>query len=179
VQPVTRHPAGERPAPDDVDETVEFWRRENPDLDVVTKEAAMRLRRAGHALEKSLRHELAALGVEAWELEMLLALRRASGCCSSAGGLMRDSGVTSGAITNRLDRLEERGLVRREPDPSDRRQIRVVLTDGGRARADRFLAAKSQAEQAFFAGVDRDLLARLAGDLRTLLAAHQSACPDG
>ena len=44
--------------------------------------------------------------------------------------------ITSGTMTNRIDRLEQRGLVRREPDPTDRRGVRVVLTDAGRKTVD-------------------------------------------
>ncbi len=152
-----------------IDDILEFWRSQNPDLDVTTKGVSMRLRRASRLLERELRHELATMGVETWEMEMLLSLRRAPGLQSSAGALVRESGVTSGAITNRLSRLEDHGWVRRDIDPVDRRQVLVTLTDTGRTRANELIAAKINAEGRFYAGIPRQTLQRLSVDLRTLL----------
>jgi DNA-binding MarR family transcriptional regulator len=163
---------------DEVDELVDFWRHENPDLDVVTKGIAVRLRRTTHLLERFLRHELGEHGVEMWAVEMLLALRRAPGYSSSAGRLMRESQVTSGAITNRLGRLESHGWVRRDVDPTDRRQVLVTLTDDGLVQADRILTAKTLTEQRFFGGVDRTLVERMNDDLRTLMASLDPAGPE-
>ena len=154
-----------------VDDIVGFWQEENPELDVTTKALSLRLRRAAHLLEQALRQELAGLDVEMWELEMLLALRRAPGLRRGAGELLREARVTSGAITNRLSRLEGHGWVRRDVDPSDRRQVLVTLTDAGLARADELIAVKNSAEQRFYSGMPRRTLERLGHDLRTLLAA--------
>ena len=77
--------------------------------------------------------------------------------------------MTSGAITNRISRLEKRGWVRRDVDPEDRRQVLVSLTTAGLAQADHIIAMKTQAERWAFDGVDRELLERIARDLRTLL----------
>jgi DNA-binding MarR family transcriptional regulator len=118
-----------------------------------------------------LRQELAADGIEMWEFEVLLALRRSPDRCRSAGDLLRESQVTSGAITNRVARLEERGWVRRDMCPDDRRQVLVSLTPEGLARADELLAKKTQADQAVFGRLDRHAQDRLNTDLRTLLLA--------
>jgi len=150
---------------------VDFWRQENPDLDTRIKMLAIRLRRAAHHLERALRQELAADGIEMWEFEVLLALRRSPDRCRSAGDLLRESQVTSGAITNRVARLEERGWVRRDMCPDDRRQVLVSLTPEGLARADELLAKKTQADQAVFGRLDRHAQDRLNTDLRTLLLA--------
>jgi len=156
---------------DQVDVLVEFWLQENPDLDARAKTLAVRLRRAAHHLERALRQELAASDIEMWEAEVLLALRRGADHCRSAGELLRESQVTSGAITNRVARLEQRGWVRRDIDPADRRHVLVTLTSEGLARADQFLATKTQSEQALLGRLDQDVQDRLNNDLRALLVA--------
>jgi DNA-binding MarR family transcriptional regulator len=157
---------------DDIDRVVGFWKEENPQLDVTTKAVAMRVRRASQHLERAVRSNLADSGVdEYWELEVLLTLRRAPDHRVNAGELGRECQVTSGAITNRISRLEKRGWVRRDVDPEDRRQVLVSLTAAGLAQADHIIAMKNQAEQWVFDGIDRELLERIARDLRTLLIA--------
>jgi DNA-binding MarR family transcriptional regulator len=176
VSPVVIH---SRPAKetDRIDEIVGFWCHENPALDVTLKCLTMRLRSASRLVDRALRQELASLDVEMWEPEMLLSLRQAPGMQSSAGALLRASGVTSGAITNRLSRLEGSGWIRRQVDPSDRRQVLVTLTDAGRSRADQLIAAKNLSEQRFYADVPRETLERLERDLRTLLTAVEPDSP--
>ena len=164
---------------DEIDETVAFWHKENADLDVTAKTLAMRLRRASLHLERAVRSNLAANGVdEYWEIEVLLALKRAPHHRMSAGDLQREGHVTSGAVTNRVGRLEKRGWVTREVDPSDRRQVLVSLTKAGLARADHVIATKNESEKKMFSGVDRSLLERLTGDLRTLLGSIESHPPE-
>jgi DNA-binding MarR family transcriptional regulator len=155
---------------DDIDQIVEFWRTENPDLDITTKTLAMRLRRASLLLERAIRANLAESGVdEFWEIEVLLSLKRAPDHRRCAGDLLRECQVTSGAITNRVDRLERRGWVRRDTDPNDRRQVLISLTADGLAQANHIVTTKNQCEQRLFSGVDRQLLERVTGELRTLL----------
>jgi DNA-binding MarR family transcriptional regulator len=154
---------------DQIDEVVAFWAHENPDLDVTTVALRMRLRSATHQLERVLRRELATLDMEMWEQEMLLTLRRAPNLQRRAGELCRLTHVTSGAITNRLTRLEERGWIRREVCPDDRRQVIVTLSPTGKRQADTLIAIKSEAEARFFAGVPKETIDRLNEDLRELL----------
>lgn len=154
---------------DGVDAVVDFWRQENPALDPRVKMLAMRIRRAAHHLERAVRQELANMGIEVWEFEVLLALRRGEGCCRSAGELLKESQVTSGAITNRVAQLEKRGWVRRDVSASDRRQVLVSLTPEGLARADELLAMKMQADMAVFGRLDEATQDRLNADLRSLL----------
>jgi DNA-binding MarR family transcriptional regulator len=168
------------PERDEIDEIVEFWHQENPDLDVTAKTLAMRLRRASQHLERAVRTNLAAAGVdEYWEIEVLLALLRAPGHRRSAGELQRESQVTSGAITNRVGRLESRGWVTREVDPVDRRQVLVSLTSEGLKQANHVVATKNESERQIFSGMDRVLLERLTNELRTLLASIESPGPGG
>jgi DNA-binding MarR family transcriptional regulator len=156
-------------ARDQVDLFVDQWRREYPSLDVAVKSTAIRLRRISHHLDRELRRELAQLDMEIWEFEVLLALRHAPGCQLGAGALLRASQVTSGAITNRLTRLEKRGWVSREIDPRDRRHVLVTLTDSGEARAEELVTTKTGAEQRILSRLDRPTLERMASDLRRLL----------
>ncbi len=95
---------------------------------------------------------------------MLSALRRASPPHLSPGQLLAQTLVTSGTMTNRLDHLEGRGLVRRRPDPSDARSVRVQITSAGRRRVDRALEDLVDRENAILGSLDaadRDVLADL------------------
>jgi DNA-binding MarR family transcriptional regulator len=167
---------GER---DQVDAVVDFWLQENPALDPRMKTLAIRLRRVGHHLERVLRQELAANDIEMWEIEVLFALRRGAGHCRSVSDLLRASQVTSGAVTNRVARLEERGWVRRDIDPSDRRHVLVTLTPEGLVRADQLLATRTHAEELFFGGIPVEVQDRLNNDLRTLLIALEGLAAPG
>ncbi len=167
------------PARDEIDEVVEFWHKENPDLDVTAKTLAMRLRRASLHLERAVRSNLAANGVdEYWEIEVLMSLLRAPGNRRSAGELQRESQVTSGAITNRVGRLESRGWVKREVDQDDRRQVLVSLTSEGLKQANHVVATKNESERKIFSGLDRPFLEQLTADLRTLLGSMESPASD-
>jgi DNA-binding MarR family transcriptional regulator len=156
---------------DQADEMADYWCRENPAIDPITKTLAIRLRRIAHHLERELRRELAAHDTDMWEFEVLLSLRRSEGHSKSAGTLGKESEVTSGAITNRVAQLEQRGWVRRDFDPSDRRQVLVTLTEEGLRRSNELIATKTETEQRLFGQVDPATIARLSSDLRTLLLA--------
>ncbi len=163
---------------DQADEIAEYWCQQNPGVDPVTKTLAIRLRRAAHHLERELRRELGVHDAEMWEFEVLLSLRRSVGYAKSAGALLREAQVTSGAITNRLARLERRGWVRRDVDPADRRQVVVTLTEAGLGRADQLVAMKTETEQRLFGGLDRPMMERMAADLRTLLLSLEGPAGD-
>jgi DNA-binding MarR family transcriptional regulator len=125
------------PSIDEVDRITSAWHRERPDLDVSPLEVLSRVTRLARHLDLARRQAFAAHSLETWEFDVLAALRRAGvPYALSPGQLGSETHVTSGTMTNRIDRLEGRALVRREPDPSDRRGVRVVLTDVGRAHVD-------------------------------------------
>ena len=157
---------------------VDLLAQDRAGADTETKKLGIRLRRLANHLERELRRELAAEGIEVWELEMLLALRRAPRQSLSAGALLRASQVTSGAISNRIARLEKQGLVRRDVDPDDRRQVLVSLTESGQQRADCVLAMKTTAEQRLLGQADPDAIARMSEDLRNLLLAIEGPATD-
>lgn len=155
---------------DDVDVLVSAWQRERPDLDVAPLQVLSRVTRLAHHLDQARRQAFAAHELDTWEFDVLAALRRAGAPYAlSPGRLGAQTLVTSGTMTNRIDRLEARGLVRREPDPDDRRGVRVVLTPEGRSQVDAALQDLVAREHALLSALDpreQDALATL---LRSLL----------
>src|SRR3954463_14029766 len=143
---------------DEVDELVEAWARERPDLDLAPVEVFSRIGRLGRRLDLARRDAFTAARVESWEFDVLAALRRAGAPYElSPGRLIRETLVTSGTMTNRVDRLALRGLVERLPDPRDRRGVLVRLTPEGRTTVDRAFEELLAAEQGGLAGLpDRD-----------------------
>ncbi|KAA9158069.1 MarR family transcriptional regulator [Amycolatopsis acidicola] len=135
-----------------------------------SKELNMRLRRVAHHLETELRRELAAFGIELWEMELLGALKRAGEPYQlSAGELLRRMRVTSGGVTKRVAGLERKGWVRRDIDPDDRRQILVSLTDEGVRRAYEVFDTKTETEARLLGTLSLSARRRLNDDLRRLL----------
>ena len=117
---------------DNVDRMLEVWKRELPDLDLATEGIVERIQELQKYLDRAMNQTLAEFGLDRGEWHLLGALRRSGPPYRrSPGHLADDIGLSSGAMTNRLDRLEEAGLVRRTPDPDDRRGLKVELTDAG------------------------------------------------
>lgn len=158
------------PARDHVDLILDHVRVHEPDADLAAKAVQMRLRRAAHHFDTATQRRLAPQGMEIWEIEILATLVRGGGSLTM-GQLNTSARLTSGAITNRVARLEERGHVTRAIDPQDRRQIVVALTPTGEQRLGDVIEVYNAAESEIFAGLDRELLARIADDLRVLLLA--------
>jgi DNA-binding MarR family transcriptional regulator len=122
---------------DEVDRLVAAWRVERPDLDVEPLHVLSRVSRLAWHLDRARRAVFAAHEVESWEFDVLTALRRAGAPYQmSPGQLLRATLVTSGTMTNRIDRLQAGGLVQRHPDPQDKRGVLVRLTSVGRTRVD-------------------------------------------
>jgi DNA-binding MarR family transcriptional regulator len=157
---------------DEVDALVAAWQRERPDLDVAPLEVLSRVTRLAQHLDTARRQAFAAHALEPWEFDVLAALRRSgSPYALSPGQLGAQTLVTSGTMTNRIDRLETRDLVRREPDPQDRRGVRVVLTPAGRACVDSALADLVTREQGILAVLPTPQQEQMVELLRTLLGA--------
>jgi DNA-binding MarR family transcriptional regulator len=107
---------------------------------------------------------------------VLSALRRAGPPFQlTPGALLRATLVTSGTMTNRIDRLAAKGLVTRGPDPVDRRGVLVQLTDSGRERTDAAFTGLLENERDLLAALSPDGLAELAGLLRTLTVPFEPA----
>jgi len=150
---------------DEVDGLVQAWRRERPDLDVAPLEVLSRVSRLARHLDLARREAFDAHDLESWEFDVLAALRReGSPYALSPGRLVQLTLVTSGTMTNRIDRLESRGLVNRSPDPSDGRSVQVVLTDKGRSTVDAALTDLLRHEQMILSAItprQREELAQL------------------
>jgi DNA-binding MarR family transcriptional regulator len=160
---------------DEVDVLVSAWRRERPDLDVGPLEVLSRVSRLARHLDLARREAFATHGLEPWEFDVLAALRREGAPYAlSPGRLLQVTLVTSGTMTNRIDRLEAKGLVERVPDPDDGRSVRVVLTAAGRTRVDDALTDLIAHERRILAALAPDDRARLAELLRLLALPFES-----
>ena len=160
---------------DEVDELVAAWRVQRPDLDVEPLQVLSRVSRLARHLDIARRAAFASHGLESWEFDVLSALRRTGPPFQlTPGALLRATLVTSGTMTNRIDRLAAAGLVQREPDPRDRRGVLVTLSAQGRAVVDAALTDLLDREQALLAGLRADQRELLADLLRTLLVPFDS-----
>ena len=155
-----------------MDRLVEDWSRERPDTDVAPLQVLSRVTRLAQQLDRARRAAFAAHQLDIWEFDVLSALRRAGSPYElSPGALVRDTMVTSGTMTNRVDRLVARQLVTRRADPGDRRGVLVRLTSAGRETVDAALDALLASERDLLTGLDGRDQQRLAALLRELTAA--------
>jgi DNA-binding MarR family transcriptional regulator len=127
---------------------------------------------------------LAGHGLSRGEYKLLLRLStRTADNRMSAGDLSRALMLSSGAMTNRLDRMEAAGLVRRVPDPRDRRGVLVEMTEEGRRQIDEAVTEQAAKEIDLLSALSRRELASLNGLLRKVLSAlerePQQAQPSG
>ena len=161
---------------DEVDRLVEAWRRERPDLDVAPLEVLSRVTRLARHLDLARRQAFAAQQLESWEFDVLSALRRSGEPYQlSPGRLLRETLVTSGTMTNRVDRMAARGLVARSRDPSDRRGVQVRLTAAGRLAVDAALDQLLMRERDLLSGLPPGEQRRLADLLRVLVLPFDDA----
>lgn len=159
------------PVTDEVDRIVTAWRRERPDLDVSPLEVLSRVARLARHLDLARRAAFSRHDLDPWEFDVLSALRRSGEPYQlSPGALVAENLVTSGTMTNRIDRLEARHLVERLPAPGDRRGVLVRLTAAGARRVDAALGDLLDVEQALLADLTEADQERLAGLLRTLVS---------
>lgn len=155
---------------DEVDRLIEAWQRERPDLDVAPMAVLSRVSRLARHLDRARRQAFEAHGLESWEFDVLAALRRAGAPYRlSPGRLLKETLVTSGTMTNRVDRLAARGLVERLPDPNDRRGVLVQLTGTGRDAVDDAMADLLAHERTLLDGLSGSEQQRIARVLRELV----------
>ncbi|WP_018653167.1 MarR family winged helix-turn-helix transcriptional regulator [Actinomadura flavalba] len=155
---------------DEVDRLVVAWEKERPDLDVLPLHVLSRVSRLARHLDRARRAVFVAHELEPWEFDVLTALRRAGDPYQlSPGRLLRATLVTSGTMTNRIDRLAAAGLVERHPDPADKRGVLVRLTGKGLTRVDAAFADLLAREHAILDALAPPDRATLASLLRTLL----------
>jgi DNA-binding MarR family transcriptional regulator len=172
------------PLRDEVDELVAQWRAERPDLDVEPLQVLSRVSRLSRHLDRARTAAFAARDLQPFEFDVLTALRRQGPPFQlSPGALLRATLVTSGTMTNRIDRLVSAGLVSRRPDPQDKRGVLVTLTERGRTAVDAALEDLLRRERELLTGLDDGQRRELAALLRILLApfdaSHAGQPPDG
>ncbi len=163
---------------DEVDDIVDGWLRERPDLDVAPLQVLSRVSRLARHLDRARRAAFAAHGLETWEFDVLSALRRQGPPYQlSPGALLRATLVTSGTMTNRIDRLAAGGLVSRHPDLQDKRGVLVRLTARGVRTVDAAFVDLLQRERGLLSGLEASQQGQLARLLRVLLAPFDAAGP--
>jgi DNA-binding MarR family transcriptional regulator len=150
---------------DAVDRILGQWHEARPEVDVAPIAVIGRVSRLSRLIDRRLAESFARFGIESWMYDVLATLRRqGEPYALTAGELVRHTMVTTGALTNRIDRLEQRGLVERT-GTDDRRKVVVGLTPAGRELVDEVIGAHMATE--------REILTPLSGrqehDLALLL----------
>jgi DNA-binding MarR family transcriptional regulator len=154
---------------DEVDRIVEDWSRERPDVDFAPMHVLSRVARLAKHLDRARRQAFTASGLEPWEFDVLAALRRAGAPYQlSPKALLQQTLVSSGTMTNRIDRLVERRLVERRTDPHDGRGVLVVMTSRGAEAVDDAISELLAGEAELLEGLSKADQERLAALLRKL-----------
>ncbi|WP_193596517.1 MarR family winged helix-turn-helix transcriptional regulator [Microbacterium sp. YJN-G] len=160
---------------DEVDRIVSAWNVQRPDLDFSPLEVLSRMDRLSRQLDRARREVFHRSDIEPWEWDVLSALRRAGDPFRlSPKQLLQQTLVSSGTMTNRIDRLVGRRFVRREADPVDGRSVLVILTDDGKVRVDAAITRLVDAEAELLRALPRTDRDRLAGLLRKLSLSFDS-----
>ncbi|UGY92681.1 MarR family winged helix-turn-helix transcriptional regulator [Streptomyces gobiensis] len=155
---------------DHVDRVMAQWAEQAPDLDASPMAVVGRIKRLAQIIEGELRATYKNHSLDVAAFDVLATLRRSPPPHRlTPAELMRTSMVTSGAITQRLDRLEGRGLITRTRREHDARSFDVALTDDGRALVDEALLDNVATQNRLLAGLTRAQRDRMAKDLRGLL----------
>ncbi len=157
---------------DEVDRIVASWREVRPDLDFSPLMILSRVKRLARHLERARKASFATAGLESWEFDVLSALRRSGDPFElSPTNLVQQTLVSSGTMTNRIDRLVHRALVERRGDPKDGRGVLVHLSPEGLSRVDSAIEHLLVAETELLDGLGQGDQARMAKLLRKLSGA--------
>jgi DNA-binding MarR family transcriptional regulator len=155
---------------DAVDRITTQWRHERPDLDPAPMGIVGRISRIAALAERELEQVFGELELTGADFDVLATLRRSGPPFRlTPGELSRSTMVTSGGMTKRLDRLEARRLIRREPDPSDRRGKLIALTPAGRDLVDHAVEAHLENEERLLSALPATKRRELTTLLRELL----------
>ncbi|MER5641309.1 MarR family transcriptional regulator [Kitasatospora sp. NPDC002227] len=164
---------------DSVDAILEQWHRERPDLAVAPVGVITRLARVRGHLDTALTEVFAGFDLTPADFQVLVNLRRTGSPYQLGQARLMDSlGLTSGTVSVRLARLEQLGVVVREPDPDDRRSYTVRLTDSGLQLFDRIAPEHLASEDRLLSALDPGEQEQLAALLRKLLVSFESTGPD-
>ncbi|MEV3854386.1 MarR family transcriptional regulator [Streptomyces sp. NPDC050095] len=160
---------------DALDLIVEQWRKERPELGDALKavEILGRIQRMQRVLDRHFKTLHAQFGLGVGEFDVLTTLRRSGPPYTlTAGAFLGAAMVTSGAITNRIDRMEAKGLVERVRDGADRRTVRIRLTERGSALTDEVMAAHLRDYEEILAPLAPEECEQVASGLRKVLEAQ-------
>ncbi len=157
---------------DRVDQIVQQWRAERPDLDVEPLQVVSRILLLSRRLIDEADLALAPLGLTLWQFDVLAALRRAGAPYRlSPTGLARSLTLSSAAMTHRLDRVEAQGWIRRTSHPNDRRAVQIELTEAGLALIDQAVAVRITEARRGLESLSLEDQRALAAGLRRLMSA--------
>jgi len=160
---------------DAVDKILAQWKRERPDLDASPMGVIGRLSRLSQYIDHALQTGFAPLGITPGEFDVLATLRRAGRPFQlNPTSLYQALMLSSGAMTNRLDRLEKAGYIKRLPDPNDRRGTLVRLTSNGLRLVDQAVEVHLQNEERLIADLSVDEQEQLARIFRRWLRSFES-----
>ncbi len=164
---------GELPSEhDSFDAYLEVWGRELPSLDLEIEGIVERIQRIQHHLDRSARETLERFDLSHGEWRLMGHLRYSGPPYrGKPGKLGKHLGLSSGAMTNRLDNMERRGLIRRLDDPDDRRGVIVELTEAGQQLWAESVGAQAQKEALVASALDEDERRRLNDLLRRMVRA--------
>ena len=150
--------------PDEVDQLIADWQRERPDLDLSPLHVLSRVSRLARHLEIGRRKAFSNPELELWEFDVLAALRRSGkNYALTPSSLISENLVTSGTMTNRVDRLVER-----QSDPNDGRGVLVKLTAEGKRSVDQAISALVEIESNLLKSLPKSEQKQLADLLRVL-----------
>lgn len=163
---------------DAVDMILEQWNKERPDLDVGSMGVLGRLNRASRLAALDVQKFMNQFGLEPWEFDVLATLRRsAEEAPLTPGRLASLTMIGSAAMTNRVDRLVSRGLVHRETNPENRRQLLISLTAEGLALVDEVVEHHVENQQKMLEGLTKSERTQLANLLRKFLLTNNDGEP--
>jgi len=159
---------------DKVDRFLETIRGDLPELDLEVEGVVDRIHGLSRRFRRSMDDTLAEFGLAFADWKILCALRRGGTPHSrSPGELAKWADLSSGAMTNRLDRLEEAGYVRRRPDPDDRRALKVELTPEGHRVYEDAVGAQAAKESLVASALSEREQRQLNGFLRRLMLQYE------
>lgn len=155
---------------DAIDDILDQWSEERPELDTASLGVVIRIMSLSRAFQRQATDALLPSELELFEYDVLSALRRQGRPFSlAASGLAAQTGLSTGAMTNRIDKLEAKGLVNRQADESDRRSVIVALTVAGKNVIDSAIQARLDAADVSLQGIsglERKQLAELLRKVR-------------
>ncbi|MCL6263360.1 MarR family transcriptional regulator [Craterilacuibacter sp. RT1T] len=161
-------------SPDQIDQIVALWRAVRPDLDPSSTEVIGRIARMEYFITRRVLQDLALHAINVGEFDVLAALRRSGAPFQlSPGQLQNMVLISSGALTNRINRLEKAELVTRRTDPNDRRGVIVTLTDKGLMVIEDAVSHHLAAEAELLTPLDQAERVQLAALLKKLLLAQK------